>query len=100
VWQAYFETQVIPRLGDRAVILNWSERKRWNRTLPVLLFRVFAGDRSFNPVAIVFEPLRWPRSFRFYKAFKASKHGRPEEVERLRLEFFQLLDALSPPMAA
>jgi hypothetical protein len=100
VWQNYFERLVIPRLGERAVVLNWSERKRWTLSLSVILFRVFAGSRDFNPIAIVFEPLAWPRAFRFYKAFRSFKHGRPEDVEKLRLEFFSLLDALARPKAA
>ena len=100
IWQEYFETQVLSRLGARVVVLNWSERKRWTVSLPVMLFRVFGGTREFNPIAIVFEPLLWPRTFLFYKAFRSFKHGRPEEVERLRLEFFRLLDRLAPPAAA
>ena len=100
IWQEYFETQVLSRLGERAVVLNWSERKRWTLSLPVMLFRVFGGTHEFNPIAIVFQPLLWPRSFRFYKAFRSFKHGRPEEVERLRLEFFRLLDRLTRPTAA
>ena len=99
VWQEYFETQVIPRLGDRAVVLNWSERKRWNVSLPLMLFEVFGGSRDFNPMAIVFEQLKWPRRFRFYKAFRSFKHGKPEEVDKLCLEFFRLLDALARPKA-
>ena len=99
IWQEYLETQVIARLGERAVVLNWSERTRWTVSLPVILFRVFGGTREFNPIAIVFQPLLWPRTFRFYKAFHSFKHGRPEEVEKLRLEFFRLLDTLAPPTA-
>jgi hypothetical protein len=97
IWQEYFETQVIPRLGERAAVLNWSERKRWTPSLPVMLFRVFGGAREFNPIAMVFQPLVWPRQFRFYKAFRSFKHGRPEEVDKLRLEFFRLLDTLARP---
>jgi hypothetical protein len=97
VWQEYFVTHVIPRLGDRAVVLNWSERERWNVSMPLMLFQIFGGSREFNPLAIVFEPLRWPRRFRFYKAFRSFKHGRPEQVDQLCLEFFRLLDALARP---
>src|SRR5262245_17894416 len=50
VWQEYFERQVIPRLGEQAVVLNWSERTQWTFSLPVILFRVFGGTREFNPV--------------------------------------------------
>jgi hypothetical protein len=56
----------------------------------------FAGSREFNPIAIMFEPLTWPRRFRFYRAFRAFKHGRPEEVERLRLDFLHRLNEIAP----
>lgn len=86
VWQEYFERE--------------AERKRWTVSLAVILFRVFGGSRNFNLIAIVFEPLVWPRIFRFYKAFRSFKHGQPEDVEKLRLEFFRLLDALARPTVA
>jgi hypothetical protein len=97
VWGEYFERHVIPRLGGRAAVLNWSERGRWPPSLPVILFRAFGGSREFNPIAIVFEPLRWPRTYRFYTAFRSFKHGRREDVDRLRSEFFRRLDALAVP---
>lgn len=97
LWQEYFEARVLPAIGRRGVVLNWSERKRWPYSLPVALFGFFAGSRDFNPLAIVFRPFAWPRRFRFHKAFVAFKHGRPEEVEKVRREFLDLLDALAPP---
>ena len=62
-------------------------------SLPVALFRMFAGSREFNPLAIVFRPFSWPRRFRFYGPFQAFKHGRAGEVEDLRRRF---LDELGP----
>jgi hypothetical protein len=62
----------------------------------VALFTLFAGTRNFNPLAIVFQPLTWPRRFPFYPAFQAFKRGHPEEVERMRLDLFELLDQLAP----
>ena len=100
IWQEHFQTHILPAVDDRGVVLNWSDRSRWRYTLPVLLFKFFGGTRDFNPLAIVFEPFRWPRRFRFYPAFRAFKHGRPEEVERIGQEFFQLLDTLAPPKTA
>jgi len=96
IWREYFEQNVLPAVGSRGVVLNWSDRKQWSYSLPVALFRFFAGRRDFNPLAIVFQPLTWPRRFRFYPAFQAFKHGRPEGVERMRLELFELLDQLAP----
>ena len=96
IWHDYFETQVLPELGRRAIVLNWSERKRWRASLAVLLFTTFGGGREFNPLAMVFAPARWPRRFKFYKAFQPFKRGRTEEVETMRREFFDALNALSP----
>lgn len=95
-WQQYFECQIVPAVGDRGVTLNWSERKRWRYSLQVAAFRFFGGPREFNPLAVVFRPLAWPRTFRFYKPLKAFKHGRPEEVDRMRRELLALLDDLAP----
>lgn len=96
IWQEYFERHVLPSLAGRARVLNWSERRTWKISLAVLLFHVFAGSREFNPIAIVFAPLTWPRRFRFYRAFRSFKHGRRDEVETIRAEFLELLNELKP----
>jgi hypothetical protein len=96
IWREYFEQNVLPAVGGRGVVLNWSDRRQWSFTLSVALFKVFAGTRDFNPLAIVFQPLTWPRRFRFYAPFKGFKRGRPEDIERMRLELFELLDRLAP----
>jgi hypothetical protein len=96
IWEEYFEQQVLPAVGTRGVVLNWSERKHWSYSLPVALFRFFGGAREFNPLAVVFQPLTWPRRFRFYGPFQAFKHGRPQEVEEMRRDLLKLLDGLAP----
>ena len=96
IWQEYFEQHVLPAVGNRGVVLNWSERKQWPYSLSVALFGFFAGRREFNPLAVVFQPLAWPRRFRFYRPFQAFKHGRPEEVEEMRRDLLKLLDGLAP----
>jgi hypothetical protein len=95
IWQEYFETRVLPDPAGRAAVLNWSERKRWPLSTPVLLFRLFGGTSAFNPIAIVFAPFRWPRRCRFYRAFRSFKHGRPEEVDALRKALLQLVNDLA-----
>jgi hypothetical protein len=46
-WKRYVEEKWIPRWGNRAVVLNWSERRIWQRERrpEVALFRAFAGDK-------------------------------------------------------
>lgn len=76
-WQAYVEREWLPRWGDRAVLLNWSERQQWSCWAPsVLLFRAFTGYRAFNPIAMVV-PRWWgrPAVIPFWQAFRDLKHG-------------------------
>ena len=91
---------MLPAVAGRAAVLNWSERKRWTLSFPVVLFQLFGGSREFNPIAIVFRPFLWPRRFRFYRAFHSFKHGKPADVEKLRAEFLRLLNELAPAEGA
>lgn len=99
IWREYFEEHVLPALGGRAEVLNWSERRQWRLSLAVVVFRFFGGSREFNPMAIVFTPLAWPRHFRFYRAFRAFKYGHRDDVDRLLQEFLGRLDDLAPVKA-
>ena len=77
-WQAYIEAYWLPRIDRVAVVLNWSERARWPEEHPfeAEVFRMWAGNREFNPVAIVM-PERGPvQVIRFWQAFRDYKHGK------------------------
>jgi hypothetical protein len=92
IWHDYMATQVLPLVQERSVVLNWSERKRWSRwSLSVAVFHHFGGAGEFNPLVMVFQPLRLARVFRFWSAFKDWKRGYKEPVERLRQELFASL---------
>ena len=86
-WHEYMTTQVLPLVQDRAVVLNWSERKKWSRwSLPVAVFHHFGGAGDFNPLVVLFKPLRIANTYRFWSAFKDWKRGYKEPVERLTQE--------------
>jgi hypothetical protein len=90
-WKEYIESEIIPHIQDRAVILNWSERRNWKNSLAVLAFRYFGGFRNFNPMGMVFRPFRFVKTYRFFEAFKESKHGNPQRVEHVKEDFFKNL---------
>jgi len=93
-WQNYVETAWLPRWGDRAVLLNWSERSGWQPSAPeVQLFRSVAGDREFNPLAIVVPPRGKPEVVRFWLAFRDYKYGKDR---LLRAAETELENHLSP----
>ena len=91
-WETHIRTTWLPRLGDVAVAINWSERASWTSTLAVRVFKRFCGQyRNFNPAVVVFRGLRRPYVFRFYNAFREAKAGRPQYLERLQTQLFDAL---------
>lgn len=85
IWHDYMASEVLTLVQERAVVLNWSDRKKWPRwSLGVAVFRHFGGHRGFNPLVVLFRPFRLARVFRFWSAFKDWKRGYREPVERLR----------------
>jgi hypothetical protein len=91
IWRDFMLQEIVPLLGERAIILNWSERKQWPLwSMPTVVFRTFAGRREFNPMVVVFRPFHRAEFFRFWSAFKDSKHGDATAVQALRreLEFY------------
>lgn len=89
LWREYIERQLLPILAQRAVILNWSERSAWSFSLGRAAFRHFGGSREFNPMAVVFRPLRRTRTFRFWKPFRELNRGRPQALETMEAELLQ-----------
>ena len=87
IWREYVITQLLPLVHERAVVLNWSERKKWSRwSLGVVVFHHFGGAGDFNPLVVLFRPLRFARIYRFWSAFKDWKRGHKEPIERLMQE--------------
>jgi len=84
VWRDYMAQQVLPLVQERAVVVNWSERSQWTKLwFPAHVLRTFGGGREFNPLVIVFRPLKGAQLFRFWQPFKDWKRGYTEPVERL-----------------
>jgi hypothetical protein len=91
-WKDYVEQEILPHLPGHAAILNWSERRTWKISLAVLTFRYFSEYRNFNPMAIVIQPFHFVKTYRFFEAFKAFKHGDPRKVVEIKDEFFKVLN--------
>ena len=96
-WQSYIEKNWFPRWHLRAEVLNWSERSTWKKSLPeVALFHAMAGQREYNPLAIVVPAHGRPVAVRFWKAFRDYKHGKGQKLTQQENELERLL-ALHPP---
>ncbi len=96
IWHDYIEQRILPFLGDRAVVLNWSRRKQWRPALARAAFLHFGGGRQFNPLVVVFRPLRPTKTFRFWQPFRDFKHGRPDALRALEDQVFSLIGVRRP----
>jgi hypothetical protein len=92
-WQAYVETNWLPRLESIAVVLNWSERSTWPERHPFEadVFRTWAGDEEFNPLAIVIPAAGPVRVIRFWQAFRDYKHGKDRTLRAAEAELGEAL---------
>ena len=85
IWRDYMIQEILPLVQERAVVLNWSERRNWHRwAFPAYIFRSFAGGQKYNPVVMLFRPFRRVEIFRFWSAFKDWKHGHTDSVNEIR----------------
>lgn len=97
-WKDHFEQEVLPRLEGRLVTLNWSRRSEWvdARSLPIEVFQHWAGDRDFNPLAILIPARGAVQTIRFHAAFKAHKHGKPAALREAERRLFQAAGVAVP----
>ena len=108
VWKEYIETNILPRISELGIILNWSERSKWawnSNKFEVKVFKYWANVSLFkkngkkelqgyeyNPIAIVFTPGNKVKVFRFWKAFKDYKHGKTIPLKKVENELFESID--------
>jgi hypothetical protein len=79
--------EILPLVAGRAVVLNWSERRKWHwLSLTAHVFRSYGGRRQHNPMVVLFPRMGRARVFRFWPAFQDHKRGYPEQLQRIRKE--------------
>jgi hypothetical protein len=96
-WKRYIEAHWLPRLGERAVVLNWSERAHWSERSPLeaAIVRRWAGRLEFNPLILVIPPHGPVTMVRFWKAFRDYKHGKERALREAEQRVARALGASS-----
>jgi hypothetical protein len=81
-WKDHIETKVLPQLEPHVVTLNWSERAQWRQTHPfeARVFRHWAGEKEFNPMALIFSSIWTVTEVRLWRAFRDLKHGKDQSL--------------------
>ena len=83
-WKDYIEANILPRIKEEAVTLNWSQRREWERLSPfeAKIFHHWAGEKEFNPMAIILHPGGRVKEVRFWRAFRDFKHGKGQALKK------------------
>jgi hypothetical protein len=98
-WKEYIEEEILPRIRNRTVVLNWSERQNWfgRFTLAPMLFRHFGGHKEFNPIFIHFRLLRLHRAYRFLEPFRRwRKKNDKRDLDALLSRFYSETGTSAP----
>ena len=95
-WKEYIERHWLPRLGDHAVVLNSSRKSTWRDEAPFALrvFKHWAPQQDYNPMAVLFPALRPARTVGFYYAFRDSRHGKDQPLRDAESTLFDFVDSL------
>jgi hypothetical protein len=94
-WKNYIEEEILPRVRDRAIVLNWSQRRNWigKMTLSSMVFQHFGGYREFNPIAVRFRPFWIHNTYRFWEPIKKwRKKDDRRDLDSLLTRFFADLE--------
>ena len=90
VWAKHIDQEILPLIKNRAIVINWSERTKWewDKSLEARVFKQWLGagkyifdgkifwqGREFCPAAIIFKSHGKPTVIRFWQAYKDLKHG-------------------------
>ena len=105
-WKEYIETNILPKIGSKLVILNWSKRSTWNNDLlEVKVYKRWGnvgrilvnkklqwfGGKEHNPIAVVFQSNEEPKVIKFWNAFKEFKRGKDDTLKKQMALLFELL---------
>ena len=95
-WRERIEQHWLPRIGRRAVVLDWKARQSFvpGASVEAHVFEHWAGQRDFDPIAIVIPPRGPVRTLRFRDAFVAHFAGREQALAIEEARLFALVETL------
>jgi hypothetical protein len=93
-WKDYIETNILSRIKESVVTLNWSERRNWEKTNPfeAKVFYQWTGEKEHNPIAIIFTPSGKVKDVKFWHAFKDFKHGKDETLREAEQTLYEEIE--------
>ena len=94
IWSDYIRDNILPPLGDRALVMNWSERRFWQHDMPVAAraHRRWSGEKGMVPTIIVMHGFWKVENVSLYQAFRDYKHGKTSTLKVAEDQLFSTLD--------
>lgn len=109
-WKEYVFTNLLPKIGAKAEVLNWSEYAVWKNSsaLAARLFNNFTwgtrfvsrrrtrpGAQDFNRQVIIFNPWNKPEVISFHKAFRQHELGDDAPLGACEKKVFERLNTIA-----
>ena len=100
-WKDYIKANILPRIESHAVTLNWSKRREWNQINPfeAKVFNHWAGEKEFNPMALVFSTDGKVKDVRFWRAFRDFNHGKEASLKQAENLLFTEVERIASRLA-
>ena len=94
IWKDYFETNLIPKIQNKSIIINWSNRHQngWDKnSLEAKALNAFRPSYNFYPLVIVFDTQKAVKVFPLYDSFLKKIKSNSKEYQDIESQILKLI---------
>jgi len=85
IWSDYIRENILPRVENRALVMNWTERRFWRQDMPIAAraYQRWSGEKGMVPSVILVRGFWKIENFSLYQAFRDYKHGKQTTLREI-----------------
>ena len=101
LWQSYIESNWLPRLGEQAVLFNWSDRRELKhvKSFEARVSQYWLDGGVDIPIVLMFSGIVRTRHIGLREAFCALEQGKPDKLHAAESEMFAFVERTRRPRA-
>lgn len=92
-WSDYIKENILPRLENRSIVMNWSKRKLWRKEVPFAAraHKHWAGRKGYVPTVIIRRSFWKIENISLYQSFGDYKKGKISTLKHTEERLFSSL---------